>query len=541
MKNKLSIISIAAIFLLGFISNGQAQYSWTQKASMPGHSRSYGTAFSIGHYGFVGGGSDSTTRVFDFWKWNQHTNSWSAIANYPGVGSAGLVAFTINGKGYVGLGASSSIGNDLWEYDTTTNTWTQKANFPGTPRYACFTFVIGNNAYVGCGDPGSAPYLQDVWEYNSVTNTWRQRANFPILDAGMVGFAIGKNGYAGSGTTGTGTDYTNFYQYDTTSNTWTAIASLPYVGNGLDHDVAFVIGTMGFVGTGRNTGLIDTRQFWSYDTTTRSWSAIANLGGICRSQATSFSIGNYGYVVTGYDSLNSPIKDLWQYGNIASAPVASFSESDTLICVGDSVHFIDLSTNSPTSWKWTFENGNPASSTKQDTVVVYNTAGLDSVKLVVKNAGGSDSVTVKKCIHVIAKPSPVFSAADTVCKSDTTTIKVSGGSSYVWSNGATTSSIIVIPYTDSSFCVTVSNGICSKDTCIKIIVKNCSKLGIANILDNNNITIYPNPGNGMFNISINNCLIGNRHFEIYNTLGEQVYYTKVSATQFSINISNRPS
>lgn len=83
-----------------------------------------------------------------------------------------------------------------------------------------------------------------------------------------------------------------------------------------------------------------------------------------------------------------------------AAPVANFMASDTIVCVGDSVHFTDLSTNTPTSWKWYFENGNPLTSTLQNPWVIYNTVGVDSVKLVVKNASGSDSVTVKKRIYV---------------------------------------------------------------------------------------------------------------------------------------------
>jgi PKD repeat protein len=84
----------------------------------------------------------------------------------------------------------------------------------------------------------------------------------------------------------------------------------------------------------------------------------------------------------------------------AAKPVAIFSISDTSICKGDTVRFMDASTNTPTSWKWYFENGNPSTSTKKDTDVIYNTVGYDSVKLVVKNAAGSDSITKLKIIHV---------------------------------------------------------------------------------------------------------------------------------------------
>ena len=41
------------------------------------------------------------------------------------------------------------------------------------------------------------------------------------------------------------------------------------------------------------------------------------------------------------------------------APVADFTASETLTCVGRTVIFTDTSTNKPTGWTWTFEGGTP--------------------------------------------------------------------------------------------------------------------------------------------------------------------------------------
>lgn len=78
----------------------------------------------------------------------------------------------------------------------------------------------------------------------------------------------------------------------------------------------------------------------------------------------------------------------------AAAPVANFSASATNISVGGSVNFTDLSTNSPTSWSWSFSGGTPSSSTAQNpTNIVYNTAGTYTVTLTASNSYGSDSET----------------------------------------------------------------------------------------------------------------------------------------------------
>jgi ELWxxDGT repeat protein len=80
-----------------------------------------------------------------------------------------------------------------------------------------------------------------------------------------------------------------------------------------------------------------------------------------------------------------------------SAPVANFSASSTNISVGGSTNFTDLSTNSPTSWSWTFTGGTPATSTVQNPAgITYPTAGCYQVSLTATNASGSDP-EVKTC------------------------------------------------------------------------------------------------------------------------------------------------
>lgn len=81
-------------------------------------------------------------------------------------------------------------------------------------------------------------------------------------------------------------------------------------------------------------------------------------------------------------------------------PVANFSGTPTTVVEGGSVQFTDLSTNTPTSWAWTFAGGTPATSTSQNPTVTYNTAGTYSVSLTVSNASGSDSKTLAAYITV---------------------------------------------------------------------------------------------------------------------------------------------
>jgi PKD repeat protein len=70
-------------------------------------------------------------------------------------------------------------------------------------------------------------------------------------------------------------------------------------------------------------------------------------------------------------------------------PVAQFIVSDTLSCSG-LVTFTDQSVNNPTSWNWSFGDGEV--STSQNPVHQYLTPGLFTIKLKVASANGIDSL-----------------------------------------------------------------------------------------------------------------------------------------------------
>ena len=60
---------------------------------------------------------------------------------------------------------------------------------------------------------------------------------------------------------------------------------------------------------------------------------------------------------------------------------------------GESVHFRDLSTGNVMTWDWTFEGGEPATSTEQNPVVTYNHAGSYAVTLTVGDGTATDTKT----------------------------------------------------------------------------------------------------------------------------------------------------
>jgi PKD repeat protein len=79
-------------------------------------------------------------------------------------------------------------------------------------------------------------------------------------------------------------------------------------------------------------------------------------------------------------------------------PVASFSASSLTGNAPMAVSFADQSTNSPTTWSWTFGDGN--TSTDQSPDHIYSFAGIFPVSLTVTNTGGSNTTTIADYINV---------------------------------------------------------------------------------------------------------------------------------------------
>jgi PKD repeat protein len=115
-------------------------------------------------------------------------------------------------------------------------------------------------------------------------------------------------------------------------------------------------------------------------------------------------------------------------GNLsAGIPVANFTSDRQLVLRGGTVNFNDLSLNFPTTWTWTFEGGEPATSSERNPSVVYNTPGVYDVTLTVSNAQGSNTVTRQDFIEVssegICSNSTNFNGTPTVLRfpADSTT------------------------------------------------------------------------------------------------------------------------
>jgi N-acetylneuraminic acid mutarotase len=81
---------------------------------------------------------------------------------------------------------------------------------------------------------------------------------------------------------------------------------------------SFVIGNYTYLGTGWDGLNKRYADFWQYDPSQDTWNQVGSLpDSAARSSSVGLTIGNMGYVCTGYDGSNY-LKDFWQYNPIAN-------------------------------------------------------------------------------------------------------------------------------------------------------------------------------------------------------------------------------
>ena len=94
---------------------------------------------------------------------------------------------------------------------------------------------------------------------------------------------------------------------------------------------------------------------------------------------------------------NEDVVNLLNEGNFI---LADFEADQTEVPVGTAIQFSDLSSGSPTSWEWDFDNDSTIDSNEQNPSYSYNKTGFYSVSLTVGNGTASDTITKTDYIFV---------------------------------------------------------------------------------------------------------------------------------------------
>jgi len=163
-------------------------------------------------------------------------------------------------------------------------------------------------------------------------------------------------------------------------------------------------------------------------------------------------------------------------------PKIDFIADTTLICGFGEVQFTSKTSADVNSWSWIFDGASPDTSSSKNPVVYYNKKGTYSVKLTVRNSNGENSLIRQTYIRVI---SPVLCPENIIYKNS----ELNGD--------------IIFPIKKQ---------------------------------DSEGIKIFPNPFNGILNISGLDIQDKNL-IKIYNYLGEAVYSYVAVPDQPSIKLN----
>lgn len=201
-----------------------------------------------------------------------------------------------------------------------------------------------------------------------------------------------------------------------------------------------------------------------------------------------------------------------------AAPVANFTFAGAP-CSTKTINFSDASSNSPSSWNWSVvpsaSISNPAS---QNPGIVFAAPGSYSVTLVSSNSAGQ-SAPVTKTISVNASPTiQVTSSSSLICSGQAASLTAGGAATYVWSSGATSTSISVSPTVTTTYSVTGTNTANCSNTATHIqSVTACTSLQEMNS-NSDHISVFPNPAKESVTIIRNNSLSGTTTFVRLYTL-----------------------
>lgn len=241
------------------------------------------------------------------------------------------------------------------------------------------------------------------------------------------------------------------------------------------------------------------------------------------------------------------------------APVAAFSSSVSSGNVPLPVQFVDLSTNNPTSWSWTFGDG--GTSTDRNPAHTYTSPGTYTVTLTVQNSYGSST---KSSTIITSMPRPVVAFTGTPLSGNSplnvqfTDLSTGNPTSWSWNfgDGNTTNATVKNPlhtYTSSgnySVTLTAANAGGSNSTTKEGYISVTTPVS-GNVILNAYKGAYLEPGGafqfrvtgGSSTITINGATYSLNSGETVrlvtdNTAYGTIYSTSTAITTFSVsNIS----
>jgi hypothetical protein len=194
---------------------------------------------------------------------------------------------------------------------------------------------------------------------------------------------------------------------------------------------------------------------------------------------------------------------------------------------------------------------NPVISQPAETPFTYTWTPIAANTRTITNiAGGVYTVNIKAangCAYSrtvnVAQPSVLMldmnvTPSTTICPATTTTLSVTGASTYTWSTGSNNPKIVVTPTVTTDYTVTGTSFLgCTVMSTVTIVTSTTTCLGL-NELDNASVLVYPNPANDFINVITSNNAVTNLSIEVIDALGKVVLVQSIDNSMNSVNLSS---
>ena len=390
--------------------------TWTNITGSPGWTARYGhTSVAMPDGSIVlMGGADNYIRMNDVWRSTDNGGNWSlmtASAEWSARYYHSSVALPDGSIVLMG-GDDGSKKNDVWRSTDNGATWTLvNASAGWLTRYIHSSVAMPDGSIVLMGGNTGSANKNDTWRSTDNGATWTQQTasagwmarDYHTSVAMPDGSIVLMGGYGGG--------VLNNDTWRSTNNgaTWTLVnASAGWTARTSHTSVAMPDGSIVLMGGHTSVYYNDVWRFVPTGSSAQNPSHTYNLPGIYQVALQAFNTGGYNSTrKNGYVTVTS---------GSSSVPVASFTANKTSGTAPLTVLFNDTSTNTPTTWNWSFGDGtwfNTTSSALANATYKFSSAGTYTVNLTSGNSAGSNISSRSNYIVVTApspKPIPIFSA-----------------------------------------------------------------------------------------------------------------------------------
>ncbi|WP_317065036.1 PKD domain-containing protein [Methanoculleus caldifontis] len=427
---------------------GDESYSeaWTEVNASAGWDARYGhTSVTLpdGSIVLMGGSSGEN----DVWRSHDNGATWTCMNASAGWAARMYATSVALPDGSIVLMGGSGGENDVWRSHDSGATWTEVNASAGWDARIFHTSVaLPDGSIVLMGGRVGNAYENDVWRSTDGGATWTE----VTASAGWAGrwnpasVALPDGSIVLMGGSDGTTTFNDVWRSTDSGATWTQMTgSAGWTGRHMHTSVALPDGSIVLMGgvdmtstklndTWRST---DSGATWTCVNASAGWAVrvfatgvaladgsivlmggfatdIGNMNDVWRFQFAGSSEqspshtyttpGTYSVTLQAYNAGGCNASTAVDYITVVSPPTANFTANVTGGTAPLAVQFNDTSTGSPTGWNWTFGDG--ATSTEQNPVHTYATAGTYTVNLTADNAVGTDTLSRTGYVTVMVPP-----------------------------------------------------------------------------------------------------------------------------------------